>query len=123
MGALAVGHPTLYGMGTHQRASLTSERLLPPSCGSHWHFPIPSVCSSGIQCTPFPHRIPHTSECLRQRVTSSHTCTPQVDGMDVLAVKHAVAFAKDYALANGPIVMEMDTYRWVGGWMRTCMCN
>ncbi len=42
-----------------------------------------------------------------------HTCIPQVDGMDVLAVKHAVAFAKDYALANGPIIMEMDTYRWV----------
>ena len=30
-----------------------------------------------------------------------------VDGMDVLAVKNATAFAKDYALKNGPIVMEM----------------
>ena len=31
----------------------------------------------------------------------------RVDGMDVLAVKNATAFAKDYALKNGPIVLEM----------------
>ncbi|KAI8791823.1 pyruvate dehydrogenase E1 component subunit alpha mitochondrial [Biomphalaria glabrata] len=37
-----------------------------------------------------------------------------VDGMDVLAVREATRFAKDYALKNGPIVIEAFTYRYHG---------
>lgn len=38
----------------------------------------------------------------------------RVDGMDVLAVKEATRFAKDHVVKNGPLVMELVTYRYQG---------
>lgn len=37
-----------------------------------------------------------------------------IDGNDVIAVYEAVKAAKDYVKANGPILIEAKTYRWLG---------
>jgi pyruvate dehydrogenase E1 component alpha subunit len=38
----------------------------------------------------------------------------QVDGMDILAVREATRFAKEYSLKNGPLVIDCATYRYHG---------
>jgi pyruvate dehydrogenase E1 component alpha subunit len=38
----------------------------------------------------------------------------KVDGMNVMSVREATRYAKAFALEHGPIVMEMDTYRYHG---------
>jgi len=38
----------------------------------------------------------------------------RVDGMNVLAVREAVKVAMSHALSHGPVMMEMDTYRYHG---------
>jgi pyruvate dehydrogenase E1 component alpha subunit len=37
-----------------------------------------------------------------------------IDGMNVIAVREGVKFAADYARKNGPVVIEMETYRYMG---------
>jgi len=39
----------------------------------------------------------------------------KIDGMDVLSVREGTRWAKNYALAgNGPVIIEMDSYRYMG---------
>eukprot|EP01080_Neovahlkampfia_damariscottae_P004654 gene4654-8227_t len=37
-----------------------------------------------------------------------------VDGMDVMAVRSAARYAKDWAVNNGPIILHMSSYRYYG---------
>ena len=36
------------------------------------------------------------------------------DGMDVFAIRESIKFAKEYAIKNGPVFLEIDTYRYLG---------
>jgi len=38
----------------------------------------------------------------------------RVDGMDIFAVREATRYAKEFATKKGPLVMEMETYRYYG---------
>ncbi|XP_046826494.1 pyruvate dehydrogenase E1 component subunit alpha, mitochondrial-like [Vespa crabro] len=38
----------------------------------------------------------------------------KVDGMKVINVREAIIFARDYAIHNGPIILEVTTYRYYG---------
>ena len=38
----------------------------------------------------------------------------KVDGMNILAVREAVRYAMEHARSSGPVMMEMDTYRYHG---------
>lgn len=38
----------------------------------------------------------------------------QADGMDILAVREAIRFAREFVVKNGPLIVELITYRYYG---------
>lgn len=45
---------------------------------------------------------------------NSYKRVSQVDGMDLLSVREVVRYCQDYCPKNGPLVLEIATYRYSG---------
>jgi TPP-dependent pyruvate/acetoin dehydrogenase alpha subunit len=52
------------------------------------------------------------SHCFTHTTSHRTAVHSQADGMDALAVKQVVSFAKKYVLEHGPMILELDTYRY-----------
>jgi pyruvate dehydrogenase E1 component alpha subunit len=74
-----------------------------------WNLPVNFVCENSHRHIGMSTERGSKSPLLSKRV--DYVPGILVDGKDVLAMKQATTWAKQFVLENGPLILEVDTFR------------
>ncbi|XP_032670035.1 pyruvate dehydrogenase E1 component subunit alpha, mitochondrial-like [Odontomachus brunneus] len=99
---------TLYGDGAASQGQLFEAWNM----AKLWNLPVVYICeNNGYGMGTAVHR--HSANT---RLYTRGDLIPGIraDGMKIVDVREAIRFSRDYALRNGPIVVEIVTYRYFG---------
>jgi pyruvate dehydrogenase E1 component alpha subunit len=95
----------LYGDGAANQGQIAEAMNI----SALWHVPIIFLCENNHYGMGTPEWKGSASPTFYKR--GDYIPGIRVDGMDVLAMKQATVWAKEFALKNGPLCFEADTYR------------
>ncbi|XP_076286981.1 uncharacterized protein LOC143212255 isoform X2 [Lasioglossum baleicum] len=99
---------TLYGDGAASQGQLHEAYNM----SKLWNLPVVFVCeNNGYGMGTAVHRHSANTDFYARGDLIPGV---KVNGMNIVEVREAVTFAREYALRNGPIILEMDTYRYYG---------